>query len=290
MKSVSDEFDVFDERAYRVADVASVLASNAQLTDLLTVLQRERDQLDLLLDVTNAVVTQLDTRELFRAVAPALRRCCSADVAALSVFDPEAGVLRHHVCDAPDDFCSASDVEVPTESTLGGSAAGHVFTTGKPRVFSISELDAFAESGFIRSRGIRSVCAVPLATAHGIIGTLNLGALSEDAFSTDQFPLLTRVAGQIAHRGTQCILVRADRGAERAARAREAVPRRRDSQRLPVRGDHRSQQSARPRAAGNPDGGADRFHRPHLGRNRIGQGAGRPRDPSAEHAGAITPS
>jgi hypothetical protein len=62
MKSVSDEFDVFDERAYRVADVASVLASNAQLTDLLTVLQRERDQLDLLLDVTNAVVTQLDTR------------------------------------------------------------------------------------------------------------------------------------------------------------------------------------------------------------------------------------
>jgi formate hydrogenlyase transcriptional activator len=197
MKSVSDEFDVFDERAYRVADVASVLASNAQLTDLLTVLQRERDQLDLLLDVTNAVVTQLDTRELFRAVAPALRRCCSADVAALSVFDPEAGVLRHHVCDAPDDFCAASDVEIPTESTLGGSAAGHVFTTGKPRVFSISELDAFAESGFIRSRGIRSVCVVPLATAHGIIGTLNLGAFSEDAFTTDQFPLLTRVAGQI---------------------------------------------------------------------------------------------
>jgi formate hydrogenlyase transcriptional activator len=197
MKSVSDEFDVFDERAYRVADVASVLASNAQLTDLLTVLQRERDQLDLLLDVTNAVVTQLDTRELFRAVAPALRRCCSADVAALSVFDPEAGVLRHHVCDAPDDFCAASEVEVPTESTLGGSAAGHVFTTGKPRVFSISELEAFAESAFIRSRGIRSVCVVPLATAHGIIGTLNLGAFSEDAFSSDQFPLLTRVAGQI---------------------------------------------------------------------------------------------
>jgi formate hydrogenlyase transcriptional activator len=197
MKSVSDEFDVFDERAYRVADVASVLASNAQLTDLLAVLQRERDQLDLLLDVTNAVVTQLDTRELFRAVAPALRRCCSADVAALSVFDPQAGVLRHHVCDAPDDFCAASDVEVPTESTLQGSAAGHVFTTGKPRIFSIADLDAFPESAFIRARGIRSACVVPLATAHGIIGTLNLAALSEDAFSADQFPLLTRVAGQI---------------------------------------------------------------------------------------------
>src|SRR4026207_776357 len=91
MKSVSDEFDVFDERASRVVDVATVLASNAELTDLLAVLVRERDQLDLLLDVTNAVVTHLDTRELFRAVAPALRRCVSADVAALSLFDPAAG-------------------------------------------------------------------------------------------------------------------------------------------------------------------------------------------------------
>jgi formate hydrogenlyase transcriptional activator len=198
MKSVSDEFDVFDERASRVVDVASVLASNAELTDLLTVLQRERDQLDLLLDVTNAVVTHLDTRELFRAVAPALRRCVSADVAALSLYDPEAGVLRHHVCDAPDDFCERSNVPMATQSTLDGSASGYVFKTGRPRVFSPSDLDSFPESVFIRARGINSACAVPLATVHGVIGTLNLGAFSHDAFSDDQFPLLTRVAGQIA--------------------------------------------------------------------------------------------
>jgi formate hydrogenlyase transcriptional activator len=198
MTSVTDQFDVFDARATRVVDVAAVLASNAQLTDLLTILQRERDQLDLLLDVTNAVVTQLDTRELFRAVAPALRRCCSADVAALSLFDPDAGVLRHHVCDAPDEFCAASEVAVPTESTLDGSASGYVFKTGEPRVFSPADLDSFPESAFIRARGIRSACCVPLATAHGTLGTLNLGAFGEDAFSSNQFPLLTRVAGQIA--------------------------------------------------------------------------------------------
>jgi len=70
--------------------------------------------------------------------------------------------------------------------------------TIKPRVFSPSDLDSFPESAFIRARGINSACAVPLATAHGILGTLNLGAFSHDAFSDDQFPLLTRVAGQIA--------------------------------------------------------------------------------------------
>ena len=198
MKSVSDEFDVFDERATRVVDVATVLASNAELTDLLLVLQRERDQLDLLLDVTNAVVTHLDTRELFRAVAPALRRCVSADVAALSLYDPETGVLRHHVCDAPDDFRARSAVPMATESTLDGSASGYVFKTGKPRIFLPSDLDRFPESTFIRARGINSACVVPLATARGILGTLNLGAFTDYAFSPNQFPLLTRVAGQIA--------------------------------------------------------------------------------------------
>src|SRR5438093_2911682 len=85
-----------------------------------------------------------------------------------------------------------------TELTLDGSASGHVFKTGTPSVFSQSDLDDFPESAFIRARGIRSACSVPLATAHGILGTLNLGAFSDNAFSSDQFPLLTRVAGQIA--------------------------------------------------------------------------------------------
>ena len=198
MKSVTAEFDVFDERAHKFVDVASVLASNARLTDLLAVLQRERDQLDLLLDVTNAVVTQLDTRELFRAVAPAIRRCVSADIASLSVFDAEAGVLRHHVCDAPEDFCQLAEEPVPTESPIDGSATGHVFKTRQAAIFSAQELQAYPASAFILARGIRSACIVPLATAHGVIGTLNLGAYGEGAFSRTHFPLLTRVAGQIA--------------------------------------------------------------------------------------------
>ena len=199
MKSVSDEFDIYSPESAKFVDVASVLASNARLNDLLVVLQRERDQLDLLLDVTNAVVTHLDTRELFRAVAPAIRRCCSADVASLSLFDAEAGVLRHHVCDAPDSFRACPEApDVPQSSTLDGSAAGYVFKTGQPRVFSMTDLDEFPESAFIRARGIQSACAVPLATPQGLIGTLNLGAYAENAFSPRQFPLLARVAGQIA--------------------------------------------------------------------------------------------
>jgi len=173
-------------------------AGSPAIDDLVATLQRERDQLDLLLDVTNAVVTELDTRELFRAVAPALRRCCSADVAALAIFDAEAGILRHHICDGPTDFCPPGEMPATIERSLEGSASGVVFTTGKPRIFSLRELEALPDSALIRALGIRSACSVPLATAHGILGTLDLGAFAEHAFSADQFPLLTRVAGQIA--------------------------------------------------------------------------------------------
>ena len=198
MKSASAELDLPDARPQRLVDVAAVLASNAKLTDLLAVLERERDQLDLLLDVTNAVVTQLDTRELFRAVAPALRRCCYADVAALGLYDEEAGVLRHHVCDAPEWFREASDVPQIPERSPETSASGLAFRTGRPHIFDFAELEQYPDTAFIRARGIRSGCSVPLATAHGVIGTLDLGAFADNAFSPDQFPLLMRVAGQIA--------------------------------------------------------------------------------------------
>ena len=88
MKSFSEEFDVFDARATRVVDVASVLASNAQLTDLLAVLQRERDELRSAARGDQRRRSPNSIRAtLFRAVAPALRRCCSADVASLTLFD-----------------------------------------------------------------------------------------------------------------------------------------------------------------------------------------------------------
>ena len=89
----------------RVGALVAVALENARSVETIreqqAALQRERDQLDLLLEVTNAVVTQLDTRALFLALAPALKRVCSAEFAALTLYDPEARVLRKHACQGP---------------------------------------------------------------------------------------------------------------------------------------------------------------------------------------------
>jgi formate hydrogenlyase transcriptional activator len=186
----------------RVARLVAVAVENAMNLETVreqqAALRHERDQLDLLLDVTNAVVTQLDTRALFDAVAPALRRCCSADVAALTLYDPEANVLRHHACDGPVGFCKSSETPQARELSLDGSPSGIVFTSGRPQIFSQAELEAFPDIRGLRDRGLRSACSVPLATAQGTLGTLDLGSFADNAFSADQFQLLSRVAGQIA--------------------------------------------------------------------------------------------
>jgi formate hydrogenlyase transcriptional activator len=183
----------------RVANVVAVAIENAmnleRVREQQAALQHERDQLDLLLDVTNAVVTQLDTRALFAAVAPALRRCCSADLAALTLFDADTRVLRKHACDGPPGLLP---VQPPVMELSLESAPGRVFTTGKPRIFSRDELLEFPESRLILDLGVRSSCSVPLVTPQGTLGTLDLAAFAPDAFSPDQFGLLMRVAGQIA--------------------------------------------------------------------------------------------
>jgi len=186
----------------RVARLVAVAVENATsfgtIRDQQAALQRERDQLNLLLDVTNAVVTHLDTRALFASVAPALRKVCSAEFAALTLFDPDARVLRKHACDR--------DGVVPTECpppvvehSLDSSPSGMVFKSGTPRIFPRDELLAFDETrSFVLEFRIQSACSVPLATAQGVLGTLDLAAVTPDAFSPAQFGLLTRVAGQIA--------------------------------------------------------------------------------------------
>ena len=109
----------------RVAKLVAVGVENATSLETIqqqrTTLQGERDQLDLLLEATNAVVTHLDTAAIFRAVVPALRRCCKAEFAALALYDADARVLRKHVCDGPG--CSGPPtpaVDVPVDASLTG--------------------------------------------------------------------------------------------------------------------------------------------------------------------------
>ena len=184
----------------RVGALVAVALENARSVDTIreqrAALQHERDQLDVLLEVTNAVVTHLDTRALFLALAPALKRVCSAEFAALSLFDPETRLLRKHACQGPPELAGIAGGCI--ETTVDTSLAGQVFLSGEPRIFGRDELLRHPETRRLVEFGALSACSVPLSTPQGPIGTLDLAAFDRNAFSPALFGLLSRIAGQIA--------------------------------------------------------------------------------------------
>src|ERR1700678_4786373 len=63
--------------------------------------QRESDRLKLLLDMTNTLVSNLEPRDLLRAISVSIRQDMHCDVVGVWLPDPERRQLRQLVMDFP---------------------------------------------------------------------------------------------------------------------------------------------------------------------------------------------
>jgi formate hydrogenlyase transcriptional activator len=159
-------------------------------------LAHERDRLKLLLEVNNAVVAHLDTKELFQAIAASLRSAFGMEYASLCLYDEEARSLRLQALDFPTGQGLIKEMAlVPLE----GSPAGLVYTSREARIFSAEEFAALSPlaARYLLGEGLRCFVGVPLISHHGVVGTLNLGAARDNFFCRDDLPLLAQIAGQI---------------------------------------------------------------------------------------------
>src|SRR2546428_1864757 len=131
----------------------------------------QRDRLELLLEVNNALVSNLEPRALFSAIASCLRRVVSHDYTSLAVYDTERNAFDMWALEFAGKGLIKEHMFVPVE----GSPAGAAFTAGEPKRVERADLAAL-ESDVGRAllaEGIPSMCSVPL-TVHD----RRLGALS----------------------------------------------------------------------------------------------------------------
>lgn len=156
-------------------------------------LERER----LMLETNNAVVTQLDFRELVRAVSTRMREVMRPDVTGISLYDPELNQFRAYLFDMPDNMAPIEDgTLLPVEGTVGGMA----FLSGEPVFMNRPgpELPANEYDRRLIEAGIKSGCCVPLIAHDRKLGFLGVGCFREDAFSAADQELLCHIANQIA--------------------------------------------------------------------------------------------
>jgi formate hydrogenlyase transcriptional activator len=160
-------------------------------------LARERDRLRTLLEVNNAVVSCLSSKQLFQAISASLRRTFGLDYSSLLIHDPEIGALRLQMLDFPD---GSGAIRVDAVVPLDDSLPGHVFRTSEGRLANLEEARAlFKSTGDILEReGLKSLCCAPLISRGAALGTLNLGSRQENFFAPGDLQFYSQVAGQIA--------------------------------------------------------------------------------------------
>jgi len=158
---------------------------------------RVQEQLKLILDLTNQVVSNLEFDDLLHAASGSIRRVMRCDAAAIMLADPEGKNLRVHALDYPDArglFTEGS--LVPIEGTMPGDS----FKSGKPMV--INRLDPAEMSPEMYKKatleGLKSFCDVPLISKNRLLGVLAVARREENTFDDEEVRFLTQAASQIA--------------------------------------------------------------------------------------------
>jgi formate hydrogenlyase transcriptional activator len=169
-------------------------------------LQRERDRLRLLLEITSSVTSRLDLRQMVEALATNLFRVMQCDVSALLLPDSENGALRVTLLHNPDmrgPFREGSLVP------MNSSISGQVLRKGKsiridrfedvrddPKIFGNPDGRLLYER--VIEEGLRTGCYLPLIGRDRVVGVLMLCRRSNNHFAKDDVILLEQVACQVA--------------------------------------------------------------------------------------------
>ena len=159
-------------------------------------LARERDRLQVLLEINNLLVTTRDLQELFRGIVSVIERVIHHDYTSLALRDTSTGLLKIYALDFPQALAGKQEIVVP----LDASPAGRCFVGGEPLIVRGAEIDKFPLDvmRMLRRDGVETVCCVPLITHGKTFGSLNLASRRVDAFAPEDVELLMQVAAQIA--------------------------------------------------------------------------------------------
>jgi formate hydrogenlyase transcriptional activator len=172
----------------------SARAAQMQLT-------HERDRVRLLLEVNNAVVSNLTLDDLFPAVSVCLRKVIQHDGAALVLVDEAIRRYRVHVLQFASNQSSIEEGDITSDSCMK-CPSGIAISTLQPALLTESDLKELCPDSAVARRliseGVKIFCSIPLLSRGRPLGALNLGRGREVKFSAEDVELLVEVAKQVA--------------------------------------------------------------------------------------------
>ncbi|HWC17430.1 MAG TPA: sigma 54-interacting transcriptional regulator, partial [Terriglobales bacterium] len=158
-------------------------------------LQFQNDRLQLLLNLSKRITSNLELRELLRAIAANVREAMQCDAVAVTLFDPLSGKYSLYALDFPQGkgFLKEQDV-----LTISG-ASKRVVETLQPEIIARPSRADVAPEMYekVMAEGLKSTCLIPLANRGRVLGVLAISRVTDTAFTSDDVDFLTQAAGQI---------------------------------------------------------------------------------------------
>ncbi len=162
-------------------------------------LERQNERLQLLLNLTTRITSNLDLREVLRAISANFRELMRCDGAGVWLPGEEAGTFKLYAFDASSSkgFAKEDLIITPAENDPGKRA----FETMKPTVATVEEMGWPGGGEGYRlaaAEGVKSACFIPLVSRGRALGDLMIVRKTEGTFTAEDVDFLSQAAGQIA--------------------------------------------------------------------------------------------
>jgi formate hydrogenlyase transcriptional activator len=177
-----------------IRDTTGEITGYAKVTRDFT--DRRRAEEAVMLQLTGALLENVDVRKLLAAISASIREVIPHDLATLALFDRGSQNLLVQFLGTSETETPRGEVRVPLE----GSPAEEAFRTREPVL--LARLDGTHFSpGSLRhliALGVRSACCVPLLHRGEALGTLSVMSRLEGAFTQREAEMLVQIADQVA--------------------------------------------------------------------------------------------
>jgi formate hydrogenlyase transcriptional activator len=187
---------VADQLALAVDSAISFELTNKARAEL----EVKKDRLQLMLDLTNRLVSNLELSDLLMEVSSTVRRVMNADAVGVALPEKEqdAEHLRFFALDFPD---GKGFLTTETRCPIATSPLGMAFRSGVVQLRNRSEIERdcpeAANNPALRE-GLSSGCFLPLISHGRSLGILALSRFAEGEFTPEEIAFLEQIARQIA--------------------------------------------------------------------------------------------
>jgi PAS domain S-box-containing protein len=153
-------------------------------------------RLQLLLKLTNRVTSNLELRQVLRAVSANIREVMVCDAVHISISDPASGKYRLFALDFPEGKGFVKE-ELIIEPAGAGKRA---LETLLPAVRNTADPQEFPSDLYnvMVAEGLKTQCVIPLVSRGRVVGVLAINRRTDDLFLPDEIDFLKEASGQIA--------------------------------------------------------------------------------------------